>query len=268
MAAIQQAWHAHQVIAFPDQSMSIEDLERFAQRMGPWGEDPYIAPIAGHPHVIEVRREADETTPIFAESWHSDWSFLPSPPAATALYGSIIPPTGGDTLFADQYAAWEALPQGLKSLLGSRNGIHSARLGYARNGMYGDRDRSRGRSMAIRPDDSAMRIQHHPVARRHPQTGRCALFVSPGYTIGLEGLPQDESDQVLRELFRHQCEARFVYRHRWSQGMLTIWDNRCVIHAATGGYEGHRRLLHRVTIADLAPVQAAYDADSTSKSMN
>jgi taurine dioxygenase len=248
VAQIRQAWLAHQVIAFPGQSMGIADLERFTLALGDYGEDPYILPTAGHPHVIEVRREADEKAPIFAETWHSDWSFLKVPPAGTALYGTIVPPVGGDTLFANQYLAWEALPGSMKHRLEGLRAIHSARRGYSRQGMYGENDR--GRSMTIRFGDSAMATQLHPIARAHPETGRKALFVSPGYTIGIEGLPAHESDAILRELFQHQARPEFVYRHRWSAGMLTIWDNRCVVHAATGGYEGHRRLLHRITIAE------------------
>ncbi len=249
-AQVRAAWLAHQVIAFPGQDLTIADLERFALELGPRAEDPYIAPIAGHPHVIEVKREADETTPIFAESWHSDWSFLPSPPAGTVLYGVVVPPVGGDTLFANQYAAWDALPEDLKRLLDGRMGVHSARRGYSKQGMYGEKDQ--GRSMAIRWGDSAMKTQMHPIARVHPETGRKALFVSPGYTIGIEGLDADESERVLRRLFEHQARPQFVYRHRWSPGMLTVWDNRCVVHAATGGYQGHRRLLYRVTLGERA----------------
>jgi taurine dioxygenase len=226
------------------------DLERFAQAMGPFGEDPYIAPIPGHAHVVQVKREPDETTPIFAESWHSDWSFLPCPPAGTVLYGSVIPPTGGDTLFANQYLAWDELPPDLRRAVHGRMGIHSARRGYAPQGMYGERDK--GRSMAIRWSETAMRTRVHPIGRVHPETGRTALFVSPGYTIGIEGMAEDEAEALLMALFRHQAQERFVYRHRWSEGMLTLWDNRCLVHAATGGYEGHRRLLHRITVGERA----------------
>lgn len=246
--AIRAIWLKHQVIAFPDQRLEIADIERFAAGLGPEGEDPYIEAIPGHPRVVQVRREADEKTPIFAETWHSDWSFLDTPPAATVLYANVIPPVGGDTLFADQYAAWDALPGSMKSLLRHRMGVHSARRGYARDGMYGERDK--GRSMAIRFGDSALKTRLHPIARPHTETGRPALFVSPGYTIGIDGMPDDEASQILKELFAHQCRPEFVYRHKWSEGMLTIWDNRCVIHAATGGYEGHRRLLHRITVGD------------------
>ena len=195
VAAIRTAWLRHQVIFFPGQHLEITDLERFAQAMGPFGEDPYIAPIPGHAHVVQVKREPDETTPIFAESWHSDWSFLPCPPAGTVLYGNVIPPTGGDTLFANQYLAWDELPADLRRAVHGRMGIHSARRGYAPQGMYGERDK--GRSMAIRWSETAMRTRVHPIGRVHPETGRTALFVSPGYTIGLEGMAEDEAQALL-----------------------------------------------------------------------
>ena len=247
-AAVRAAWLKHQVLAFPDQPMTVEDLERFAQTIGPFGPDPYFESIPGHPHVAQVRREPDETTTIFADNWHSDWSFLASPPAATLLFGDIIPPVGGDTLFANQYDAWEALPAALKNAVQDQLGVHSARRGYSRQGRYGANDT--GRSMAIRYDDSALATQTHPIARRHPETGRTALFVSPGYTIGIDGMPDDEAGALLLELFAHQGQERFVYRHRWQPDMLVMWDNRCLVHAATGGYQGHRRLLHRITVGE------------------
>ncbi len=241
-------WLQHQVIVLLDQAMSIEDLERFAAGMGPRSEDPFIAPMAGHPHVIEVRREPDEKTPLFAQAWHSDWSFLPVPPAGTALYGTVVPPVGGDALFANQYAAWEALPAPLQARLDGMVAVHSARRGYSREGLYGDKDN--GRSMAIRPSDEANKTRRHRLVRTHPETGRKALFVNPGYTIAIDGLPEDESTGLLKQLFAHQVQDRFVFRHRWTPDMLVLWDNRCLLHAATGGYQGHRRLLHRVTIGE------------------
>lgn len=248
IAAIRRAWLAHQVLCFPDQDLSLDDLERIALTIGPFGIDPFFGSVPGHPHVAQVRRDADEKTKIFAETWHSDWSFLPRPPQATLLYGNVIPPVGGDTLFANQYAAWDALPPELKALLQGRRGIHSARRGYARDGMYGERDV--GRSMAIRFGDDALATQSHRIARVHPETGRTALFVSPGYTIGIEGMDEAEAQPLLMQLFRHQVRDEFVYRHRWQPGMLVMWDNRCVVHAATGGYDGHARLLHRITVAE------------------
>ena len=248
VAEIREIWLEHQVIAFPDQPLDIADIERFASYMGPNGEDPYIESIPGHPRVVQVKREADEKTPIFAETWHSDWSFLKRPPAGTVLFGNIIPSTGGDTLFSNQYQAWESLPDSTRALLKDKQAIHSARRGYAKDGMYGERDK--GRSMAIKYGDSALKTQLQPLARQHPETGRVALYVSPGYTIGIDGMPESEAQRVLLELFAHQARPEFVYRHKWSANMLILWDNRCVIHAATGGYEGQQRLLHRITVAD------------------
>jgi len=248
VAGIRAAWLKHQVVAFPDQPMEITDIERFATYMGPNGEDPYIEAIAGHPRVVQVRREPDEKAPIFAETWHSDWSFLKRPPAATVLYGNVIPPMGGDTMFANQYTAWEGLSGSMKAMLKDKMAIHSARKGYAKDGMYGERDK--GRSMAIKYGDSALKTQLHPLARPHTETGHFALYVSPGYTIGIDGIPDDEAMSILKELYAHQVKPEYLYRHKWSQGMLLMWDNRSVIHAATGGYEGNRRLLHRITVAD------------------
>jgi taurine dioxygenase len=248
VAAIRSLWLQHQVLAFPGQDLQLEHIERFAESIGPFGVDPYFGSVPGHPHVAQVRREAEEQTPIFAETWHSDWSFLPTPPQATVLYGDVIPPVGGDTLFANQYAAWEALPAAMQALLKDKQGVHSARRAYSREGMYGERDK--GRSMAIRYSDSAMSTQLHPIMRIHPETGRPALFVSMGYTIGIDGMSEAEATPILMELFAHQSKPEFVYRHRWSQGMLVMWDNRCVLHAATGGYQGHKRLLHRITVAE------------------
>lgn len=252
-AALRAAWLAHPVLAFPDQPIDIPDLERFALMMGPRSEDPYIRAIPNHPHVVQVKREADETSPLFADNWHSDWSFLPKPPAGTTLYGNIIPPVGGDTLFANQYAAWDGLPAALRTAVEGRQGVHSARRGYAPDGRYGQKDK--GRSMDIIYSDTAMKTRTHPVGRVHTETGRTALYVSPAYTLGIEGLPQDESDDLMRQLFEEMARPEYVYRHQWQQGTLLLWDNRCLVHAASGGYEGHRRLLHRITIADRTLVQ-------------
>jgi taurine dioxygenase len=253
LSALRRTWLQHQLLVMPNQAISIPDLERFAHGMGPYGEDPYFEAMPGHPHVAQVRREADETTRIFAEAWHSDWSFMASPPAATVLLGSIIPPHGGNTLFSNQYAAWDALPEDVKSRLREAKGIHSARRGYARDGAYGEKDREAGRSMTIRFDDSALKTQLQPIARVHPETGRTALYVSPGYTLGIEGWSENDSQEMMMFLFEHQTRSEFVYSHRWLPDTLLMWDNRCLIHAATGGYEGHRRLLHRITIAERQP---------------
>jgi taurine dioxygenase len=250
VAEIRRVWLQHLVVAFPDQHLSLERYEEVAQLFGEFGEDPYFKGLANHPHIAEVKREADETTPLFAEGWHSDWSFLETPPSGTLLYGCVIPPTGGDTLYANQYAAYDALGTEMKAQLDGLMGIHSARRGYSKAGQYGEKDV--GRSMAIVYSDDALATQLHPLVQPHPETGRPALFLSPGYTIGVEGMDPTEAQELLMFLYKHQAKEEFVYRHRWSENMLTMWDNRAVIHAATGGYQGHQRLLQRITITTRA----------------
>lgn len=247
-AAIRAAWLEHYVLAFPDQDLTDDDLERFTLSFGGFGDDPFIAPIEGRKHVIAVERLADETSPLFAENWHSDWSFQAQPPAGTCLYGIEIPPVGGDTLFANQHAALDAMPAALRDKVEGRMAIHSAKRAYAPDGFYGTGDQAK-RSMDIRPSTSAEATQLHPFVRRHPDTGREGLFSCFGYIIGFEGMDDEEALPLLIELYQYQSGEEFQYRHKWQPGMLIMWDNRSVLHKATGGYDGHRRLLHRTTIA-------------------
>lgn len=248
VSEIRQAWLDHKVVAFPDQSAMDDDaLERLTIAMGGFGDDPFFAPIEGREHIAAILREADEETPLFAENWHSDWSFLDRPPAGTCLRAIEIPPVGGDTHFADQVAAFEALPDERKDYLRSLTAIHSAKLAYAPDGAYGEKDE--GRSMDIRPDASAMETQTHPLIQSHPETGKEAIFSTLGYIIGIAGMDQAEAIGLLSGLAQWQGRDEFVYRHRWEDDMVVMWDNRSVLHKATGGYEGHRRELHRTTIA-------------------
>jgi taurine dioxygenase len=247
-AQLRAAWLEHQVLVFPDQQLGFAELEAVARAFGPIGDDPYFRPIPGQSHVVALTREADESAPLFADVWHSDWSFLASPPAATLLYGVEIPPVGGDTLFADQYGAYDSLPRELQQRVEGLQGVHSARRGYARSGLYGDRDV--GRSMAIVASDDALATELHPLVRTHPETGRRALFCSLAYTIGVHGMDEAAGNALLGELFAHLAHPEHVLRHRWEPGAVALWDNRCLLHAATGGYEGHRRVLHRLTIAE------------------
>ena len=125
--------------------------------------------------------------------------------------------------------------------------IHSAKMAYAPDGAYGEKDRAK-RSMDIRPSETATAIQSHPLIRPHPETGELGLFSCFGYIIGIEGMDDAEAIPLLMELYAWQGRPEFQYRHKWRQGMLLMWDNRSVLHAATGGYDGHHRLLHRTTI--------------------
>ena len=247
VAEIRAAWLEHHVLVFPDQAMSDDDLERFTLYFGPFGEDPYIAPMPGRDHVIEVKREADETSRIFADSWHTDWSFQEKPPAGTCLFGITIPPQGGDTHFCNQHAVLEAMPAEMRSKLEGKVAIHSAQRGYAPDGILGDDDVA-VRSMDIRPSKDAYATQPHPIIRKHPETGREAVFGAFGYILGFEGTSEDESNALLAELYQLQSREEFLYCHTWQPNMLLMWDNRSLLHKATGGFEGHARLLHRTTI--------------------
>jgi taurine dioxygenase len=248
VARLRAAWLEHHVLVFPDQPTDDDDLERFTRYFGPFGDDPFFGPIEGREHVAAILREADETTPLFAEAWHSDWSFQERPPQGTILRAVEIPPSGGDTLFADQHAAFETMPASLRARIEGRRAIHSAKLPYSPDGAYGDADQAAGRSMDIRPSEAAFAETLHPIVCRHPETGRPAVFSTLGYIVGVEGLPAAEAFALLKELHDWQTRDEFVYRHVWAPDMLVMWDNRSVLHAATGGYAGHARRLHRTTI--------------------
>jgi len=248
VSRLRAAWLEHHVLAFPDQALDDDGLERFTLKFGEFGDDPFIEPIPGHRHIIAVQRRADETAPIFAEAWHTDWSFQERPPIGTCLLGLVIPPSGGDTLFANQHAALDAMPADLRRRIEGLSAVHSAKLGYAPTGMYGDADAAGDRSMAIRPSAEAEATQLHPLIRRHSETGRASLYGCLGYIIGLDGVADEEAFELLMELHAWQTSDEFVFAQRWEEGMLVMWDNRCLLHRATGGYEGHDRLLHRTTI--------------------
>ncbi|TXS95207.1 TauD/TfdA family dioxygenase [Parahaliea maris] len=252
VAELRQAWLKHLVLSFPEQRLADDDLERFTLYFGPFGQDPFIKPIAGREHVIAIRRDAGETSSLFAESWHSDWSFQRTPPAGTCLYGITIPPHGGDTLFANQQLAWREMPRELRQRIEGLTAIHSAMGGYAPDGLYGEQDKAAGRSMAIEPSDAARDTCLHPLVRPHPETGEMGLFSCLGYIVGIDGMAQDEAIALLGELHGWQTREEFIYRHAWQPGTLVMWDNRSVLHCATGGYEGYDRLLHRTTIGAAA----------------
>ena len=250
VAEIRAHWLEHKVVAFPAQQLTPAQLVGFSEQFGEIGEDPFFGHIDEHPQVAAIQRNADETTSIFAEFFHSDWSFMAVPPAATALYAITIPPVGGDTLFADQVVAYEEMPDDLRERVEDLTAIHSAALGYAPDGAYGEADQEQGRSMKILPSERALETCEHPLVRTHHETGKRALFSSAAYIKGFVGLDKEESDALLMELYAHQSQPEFVYAHRWQPGMLVMWDNRSVLHAATGGYDGYDRLLHRTTISD------------------
>ena len=252
LAEVRQAWARHSVVCFADQPLGLDALEAFTQQIGPFGKDPYIEPMPGRPNVLELRREPDEKASNFGAGWHSDWSFLETPPAATLLRAQTIPPVGGDTLFVDASRAWDALSDAMKAVLAPLRAVHSARQSYGTKGVFA-RD-TEARTMKIIVSEEADGSLTHPLVRTHPVTGRKALYISPVYTVGIEGFTPEESKALLGFLFTHLTQDEFIYRHRWTVGDLLMWDNRCTMHFAEGGYDGYLRVMHRTTVQGEVPV--------------
>ncbi|MGH6958553.1 MAG: TauD/TfdA dioxygenase family protein [Caulobacteraceae bacterium] len=251
LETVKAAFLAHGILWFPDQPLTHDELEAFTLQFGPFGVDPYIAPMEGRAHILEVRREPDETASPFGAGWHSDWSFQETPPSATILHAKVVPPEGGDTLYADGVAALAALSPAFQRMLTGLKGVHSAGRPYGPAGFFAKEEGRKG--MTILPSAEADKRFAHPMVRTL-KDGRRALYVNPVYTVGVEGFADGEATGLLGFLFKLMTEERFVYRHRWSADMLTMWDNRRAMHNATGGYDGHLRLLHRTTVAGGKPV--------------
>lgn len=251
LAQVKAAFLAHGVLWFPDQPLNHDQLEAFTLQFGEFGWDPYVAPLADRPHILEVRRDPDEKATPFGGGWHSDWSFQETPPAATILHAKVVPPIGGDTLYGDGVAAYEALSPAFRDMIAPLRAVHSAVLPYGPQGSFARETEKR--SMQILHSEKAEARFVHPLVRTLLD-GRKALFCSPTYTLEIEGFEKPESAALLGFLFKHMIEDRFVYRHTWSANMLTMWDNRRAIHHATGGYDGHLRVMHRTTVAGERPV--------------
>lgn len=257
VAMLRAAWMEHQVLFYPGQKISDADLERFTSYFGPFGKEPFVDGIStDHPNVLAVIKEADEKRKAnFGGNWHSDWSFQSAPPAGTFLFALQVPPYGGDTMWANQYLAYETLSPGLQRLLDGMEAMHSAKRPYGRQGIYADK--SQARSMKIRTGIEAEEEIAHPVVRVHAETGRKALYVNQVYTIRFKNMTTAESAPLLEYLFAHATRPEFICRHRWQQGMLTMWDNRCTQHYAVNDYDGFRRELHRTTCAGEIPAGPA-----------
>ncbi|HEX3919132.1 MAG TPA: TauD/TfdA family dioxygenase [Caulobacteraceae bacterium] len=250
LARVKAAFLAHGVLWFPDQPLTHDQLETFTLQFGDFGWDPYVAPLAGRPHILEVRREPDETAKVFGGGWHSDWSFQETPPSATILHAKIIPPVGGDTYYADAIAAYEALSPAFQRLLTPLRTIHSAARPYGPSGFFAGEEGRKGMTILSSPE--AEKTQVHPLVRTL-QDGRRGLFINPTYTISIEGFSEAESATLLAFLIKHMLADAFIYRHSWAANMLTMWDNRRAMHNATGGYDGYQRVLHRTTVAGERP---------------
>ena len=253
--AVRRALGQYLVVTLPDQPLDDIALARFTSRLGPFGLEPFVEGESTHPNVIAVVKEADETKRLnFGGNWHTDWSFLETPPSFTLLHARELPPFGGDTLFANQVLAFEGLSTGLQALLKSLQAVHSARRPYGPNSHLANK--SHLRSMKIKTGVEALAEFLHPVVRHDPQTGRNALYVNKGYTIRFADMTEAESAGLLAYLYTHSVRQEFVIRVSWKVNTLTIWDNRALQHFAVNDYDGYRREMHRTSVMGEKPVPA------------
>jgi taurine dioxygenase len=230
-AWLQEQLHRHHVLVFPGQEIGPDEEVAFARRFGPISVHPYVKPLAGYPEVLEVI----DASHHIATHWHQDQTYLERPPAITMLMSRVLPEAGGDTMFANQHLAFETLSPGMqKSLLGLR-AVH--------------RGTERAADAGLTTND----VEHsHPVAARHPDTGRPALFVNPDYTVRFEGWTEEESKPLLDFLYRWSSRPEISCRHTWTMGDFVLWDNRSLMHRVVADATGPR-LLHKVTVAGDVP---------------
>jgi len=234
-AALKEAFTQHRMLAVKHQQLEPADMVRFAER---WGE-PLVHPLTphlpDHPPVQAIENTGKKAT--LNEHWHTDMSFEPVPPKMTILHALQVPSFGGDTAFADQHRAYDSLSDGMKSLLDGLGAVHSSDA-FAR---------------IVGKDAQQAPHAVHPIVRTHPDTGRKALYVCRAFTTRIDGMTTTESRGILEFLFERSARLDFTYRHRWEQGDLVMWDNRCLLHYAIHDHGDEPRLLHRVTVKGEVP---------------
>jgi taurine dioxygenase len=247
---LRQALADHLVVFLPEQDLSLDDLERVTDLLGGRDVTPFVDPLEDRPYVIRVIKEPTDAL-NFANAWHSDLSYLPAPPAYTLLHAWDVPDHGGDTVWSNQYLAYDTLSHGLKSTLEGLRAVHSAGLAYGTGGLLDQvKDLT---SMAIAPSAEAYAEHVHPVVTVHPVTAKRVLFVNPIYTVRFQGWTKEESQTLLAHLYRHSVNENFTCRLRWSVKTLAIWDNRCTMHNALNDYSGVRREMYRTSVKGSSP---------------
>lgn len=250
-AEIRQASVDHLVVFFRDQSFDLDSFVEFGERWGTFGDDPFVAGLESHPNVVEVCKEADEKHPlVFGGAWHSDWSFQEQPPAFTILYGHDVPDHGGDTLWSNQYLAADHLSPGLRATLAGLRAVHSPQKAYGAQATHNELVEN----MDILYGEAANQRRAQPILRKHPDSGRTALYVNWGYTESIDGWWPDESQALLDQLFEVSTNPVYTCRFRWRPGSIAVWDNRCTLHNPISDYAGTRREMWRLTIEGEEPV--------------
>jgi taurine dioxygenase len=253
LAELRSAIAVHKVLAFRDQDLTPAQQIALTERLGGALRLPFIEALPEHPEIIAVLKKADERDiATFGGTWHSDFTFLPTPPSYTLLYALELPPRGGDTIWADMTLAYAMLSDGMKALLRGLRAVHSG-LPHGTQGPPSDLRVSTSIKLA-RNDPAADAEVLHPVVRRHPETGAAALYVNPVYVSRFEDMTLAESRALLDTLQAQATRPEMTCRLTWSPGTLTIWDNRCTQHLAINDYDGHRRLLHRTTVVGERPL--------------
>jgi taurine dioxygenase len=247
VSQLRRVWLEHLVLFFRDQALTSAQFLALAELFGLVSEYPFLKGLPDFPEITAVIKLEHERI-NFGGVWHSDTTYLATPPMATMLLARETPPVGGDTLFASQYAAYEALSGGMKRLLGTLRAVNSS--------AKADVSRTREDRMhdSARAEANQAYEAIHPVVRTHPETGRRALYVNTAHTLKFDSMEVEESAPLLSYLFGHQVRPEFTCRFRWAPGSIAFWDNRCVLHNPVNDYHGHRRVMHRITLAGDAPV--------------
>ena len=245
IAEIRRAWLDHLVIFLRDQQLTPQALVDFASRFGEPMEYPQLKGLPECPFVTPVVKLPHERV-NFGGVWHSDTTYLEKPPMASMLYAVETPPYGGDTLFANQYLAYETLSDGLKHTLATLTGVSTSTKAEVSKTRE-DRLRDAGATLKALTGE-------HPVVRTHPETGRKALYVNVAHTSHFKGWTEAESAPLLEYLHAHQVRPELTCRFTWKPGSIAFWDNRCAQHNPVNDYHGFKRVMHRVTLAGDKPV--------------
>jgi taurine dioxygenase len=241
--AVRTALFEHGVLFFRGQSLSPEQHIRLAELIAPIDINRFFPADAAYPMIAKVEKAPEQQVNI-GGGWHTDHSYDVAPALGSILVARDLPPSGGDTLFADLYAAYETLDDETKAQIRNLRAVHASEHVFGEKGAYAGTDQTALAQGGIETPQTT-----HPVVIRHPGSGKPVLYVNPSFTLRFEGMTRDESLPLLTRLFAHAIQPQRVCRFAWAPGSVAIWDNRCTWHFALNDYHGHYRLMHRITLA-------------------